>query len=254
MNQLALIPTSQPPAVAYQRIIREQKAREIPRQTASTLDGYSVRTIGRLAALPLITAYEWLGTMGRAHTFVGLFSPHGELEGCVCFGYGPAGNIRRLIGTPALCLERGACVHYAPRNAASFLIARACKLLYRLTGTAIFFAYGDPMAGEYGAVYQAANWSYLGQGLNGGRGRPRRYFVLPPGADPDNAANWKTTRALRRRHRMTWTQAIDTGWTISEREAKHVYAINLGRDRKQWARRFTLPYPAPRPFLKMKAQ
>jgi hypothetical protein len=178
-------------------------------------------------------------------------SPVRELHGAVCFGYGPQGQIRNLIGANALCLERGACVHFAPVNAASFLISRACRMVHRLTGIEVFFAYADPMAGEYGAVYQAANWIYLGQGLYGGKERANRYFVLPPGLDPDDPANWKTTRALRREHRLTFAQAKAQGWVIALRGAKHVYAINVGKGQKRWLK--TVPrrsYPAPRPELK----
>ena len=136
--------------------------------------------------MPIIMHYEWLRTTGRATMFVGLLSPSREIEGVACFGYGPAGNIRKLIGEPAMCLERGACVHWAPRNAASFLINAACKRIYCATGISRFFAYADPMAGEYGGVYQAAGWKYLGQGIDGTRSRAHRYFVLPPGADWNN--------------------------------------------------------------------
>jgi len=239
-------------AVAHQRIIRDALAQTEPVTPAPSLYGYSVETIGRHDAQPIIARYEWLGTMGRTTIFAGLLSPNRDLHGVACFGYGPAGPIRSLIGDPALCLERGACVHYAPRNAASFLINAACKLVHRTTGTPLFFAYGDPMAGEYGAVYQAAGWAYLGQGLDGRTGRARRFFVLPPGLDPANPANWKTTRELRRNgRRMTFAEARVLGWQIATREAKHVYAIHVGRERKAWRKNLTCPqYPAPRPGLK----
>jgi hypothetical protein len=45
-----------------------------------------------------------------------------------------------------------------------FLIARACKLAAEQFGWRIFYAYSDPMAGEIGTVYQAANWLHLGVG------------------------------------------------------------------------------------------
>lgn len=237
---------------AHQRIIRDVLTQREPRDAALSLNGYSVETISREDALPIILKYEWLGTMGKATIFVGLISPTREVQGVACFGYGPAGNIRHLIGSPALCLERGACVHYAPRNAASFLINAACKLVYRMTGVERFFAYGDPMAGEYGAVYQAAGWAYLGQGLDGKKGRARRYSVLPPGADPNNPANWKSTRELRRDgRRMTFDTARAAGWQIATREAKHVYATHVGRHRRKWRKNIICPpYPAPRPKLK----
>ena len=241
--------------LAHQRIIRDNLAQQEPMPVAQSLQGYSVETIGREDARPLIIRYEWLGTIGRTTIFTGLLSPSRELHGAACFGYGPSGPIRKLIGTPALCLERGACVHYAPKNAASFLISASCKLVYRMTGVPLFFAYGDPMAGEYGAVYQAAGWAYLGQGLDGKGGRARRFFVLAPGLDPANPANWQTTRSLRRRRRMTFNDARAEGWQIATREAKHVYAIHVGRDRKKWRKNLVCPpYPSPRPELKLKKQ
>lgn len=241
-------------AVCHQRIIRDGMAAHDPVLGPRSLDGFMVETISRLDATPLILRYEWLGNLGRAQHFIGLISPTRYLCGVACFGYGPSGYIRKLIGDPAFCLERGACVHFAPPNAASFLINRACKLIHRLTGVERFFAYADPNAGEYGGVYQAAGWLYLGQGLNGGGGRKRRYFVLPPGADRDVPSNWSTTYVFRRHpgtRRMTWAQARKAGWEISEREAKHVYALHVGRARQAWRQGFkALPYPAPRPELK----
>ena len=248
---------------AHQRRIREAMASAQPRTAAPTLQGYSVETISRLEAMPIILHYEWLRTLGRSTIFIGLLSPEREIHGVACFGYGPAGGIRNLIGTPALCLERGACVHWAPRNAASFLINAACKLVCRLTGTALFFAYADPMAGEYGGVYQAAGWAYLGQGIDGKRNRSQRYFVLPPGADWNNPADWKTTRALRRNgRRLKFSDLITVvdarsaqrhvhAWRLAQRAAKHVYATNVGRARQRWRASLTsAPYPAPCPELK----
>lgn len=241
-----------PLVLAHQRHIAEAERQADTAERHRSLDGYSVETVSRAAALSIIMRYEWLGTPGRTTLFAGLLSPARDLHGVVCFGHGPAGNIRGLIGAPAYCLERGACVHNAPANAASFLIAGACKLVYRLTGVEIFFAYADPSAGEYGAVYQAANWVYLGQGLDGRKGRARRFMVLPPGLDPDNPGNWKTTREFRRAgRRMSFAEARAAGWQIGWREAKHVYAMHVGPRRGKWRKAIPLlPYPAPRPNLK----
>lgn len=238
---------------AHQRLIAEKMAAKQPRKRIKSLSGFGVETITSNDARPLIMKYEWLGTVGRSTTFVGLVSPRRELCGVACFGYGPAGKIRTLIGEPALCLERGACVHYAPPNSASFLINAACKLIYRTQGIDKFFAYADPGAGEYGGVYQAAGWLYLGQGLDGDRGRKLRFAVLRPGDDPNVASNWKSTRELRRNgKRMTFDTARELGWRIAMREAKHVYATNVGRDRRCWKAAINAkPYPSPQPELKL---
>jgi hypothetical protein len=242
---------------AHQREIREENNRLDPREVAHDLSGYSIETISRHDAAQVIIRYEWLGTMGRTVHHIGLVSPQRELHGVACFGHGPAGYIRKLIGEPALCLERGACVHYAPRNAASFLINNACKLIYRIAGVSLFFAYADPKAGEYGGVYQAAGWAYLGQGLQGRpQGRKLRYEVLRPGLDPNDDRNWCTTRELRRGEKLehlTFAQARAKGWHIRRRAGKHVYAIHVGRERKRWRKALVwLPYPAPYPELKRK--
>jgi hypothetical protein len=242
-----------PAAKAHQRRIREHWATVEPRPVATSLDGYTVEPITRDEALPLIERYEWLANIGRATVFAGLLSPSRELHGVACFGHGPSGTIRKLIGGPALCLERGACVHWAPKNAASFLISRATKLVFRLTGIARFFAYADPEAGEYGGVYQACGWSYLGQGLNGGaRQRWRRQHLLPPGCDPGRPASWRSDRELRRKgRRLTLAQARRKGWVVATRSAKHVYAVCVGPKRREWRHSLpTMPYPAPHPALK----
>jgi hypothetical protein len=242
------------PVRAHQRIVAEVMRERFPVEQRKSLEGYSVETISRETAVPVVLKYEWLGNVGKSSVFVGLFSPSRELHGVACFGHGPAGNIRGRIGSPAFCLERGACVHYAPPNAASFLINSACKLVFRISGVPIFFAYADPSAGEYGAVYQAANWTYLGQGLDGKRVRSHRYMVLQPGKDGDSPANWKTTRELRRNgRRLSFDEARLAGWQIAAMGAKHVYATNVGAMRRAWRKTFgSLPYPSPNPELKRK--
>jgi hypothetical protein len=247
----------QPESVAHQRRIRE--AMTDPTEAATWLRGYTVGTLAKADVRPLIESFEWLGTIGNATIFVGLFAPQRDLQGAACFGHGPhgpEGGIRDIIGSPALCLERGACTRNAPPNAASYLINAACKLVRDITGTERFFAYADPSGGEYGGVYQAAGWAYLGQGLHGGGYRTERHAVLAPGRDPDDPAQWQVCRALRRHgRRMSFAEAHDAGWLIEMRPAKHVYAFSVGRDRKAWRKGLPeLPYPKPRPELTLAAR
>jgi hypothetical protein len=238
------VSTYEPP-ICHQRRVRDRLAEADPRPAAASLDGYVVETVGRDEARALIERYEWLGNLGRANLFVGLLGPARDLQGVAAFGHGPQGRIRDLVGSPALCLERGACTHLAPANAASYLISRACKLAHRVTGAERFFAYADPSAGERGAVYQAAGWIYLGQGPDARGGRAERFAVCPPDADPDDPASWRTTRALRRAGRvLSWAEAEQLGWRMGARPAKHVYATHVGRGRYVWRRSLpSLPYP-----------
>lgn len=88
-----------------------------------------------------------------------------------------------------------------------------------MTAIARFFAYADPGAGGYGAVYQAA---YLGQSLNGHR---RRHSVLP------------------------FAQARTLGWRIAVRDAKRVYATHVGRGRRKWRKELgscPIPHASPK--------
>jgi hypothetical protein len=242
-------------AVAHQRKIADREREQNPRERLTSLDQFFVDPITREQAKPIILKYEWLANIGRADHFVGLFSPERVLIGVACFGYGPADkSIRELLEGPAWCLERGTCVPHAPKNAASFLITHACKLMYGKTGISRFFAYGDPEAVEYGGVYQAANWLYLGQGLNGGKGRTERYYTVRPGLDPTIYRNRKTTWDLRRpgKRHLSFEEARAAGWIVEKQAAKHVYAINVGRDAKKWRKRMkpiAKPRPKPRPEL-----
>jgi hypothetical protein len=77
--------------------------------------------------------------------------------------------------------------------------------------------------------------------------RTHRYAVLAPGKDAGNPGNWQTTRALWTdgRH-LSFAEAREAGWQIASREAKHVYATCIGRERKAWLRSLVaLPYPKP---------
>lgn len=258
------------PVAAHQRKIAEKARKASKRERLSSLDGAEVRIIKREEAEPIILEFEWLGDIGHAHKFVGLFVPDDllgeELIGVACFGHGPAPeDMRTLLGGSALCLERGACVPHAPPNAASFLISKACKLISEQSEpkVVLFFAYGDPDAGEYGAVYQAANWIYLGQGLMGRdaktgtlKRRTERWKVLAKGGNPNNQREWKTTRELRRAGRnLKREEAEALGWTFKKFPAKHVYAVNVGPNAKLWrktmGRKFGLPFPKPRPGLSL---
>src|SRR5205823_2134615 len=111
--------------------------------------------------------------MGTTDYQFGLyFGEH--LAGVVCFG--------RTAGTKtaaSVCgeeyahlvkvLNRGACVHWAHPNSASFMISHACRLMTE-KGYHIFVAYSDAEAGEVGTVYQASNWLYAGTTKQGSSG------------------------------------------------------------------------------------
>ncbi len=154
---------------AHQRVIRERHALEPDPQLeekmrlARTLKNGWVREISKADAKTIILKYEWLGSMGVTDYAYGLFFGN-YLAGAVCFGRTAGTNT-----TASVCgkdyahlvkvLNRGACVHWAHPNSASFLINRACRLMTE-KGYHIFVAYSDAEAGEIGTVYQACGWNY----------------------------------------------------------------------------------------------
>lgn len=156
----------------HQRKIREEKAKtllpdEPLRIAAATYDNATLREITFDEAKTVILDYEWLGNMGSTQYAVGLF--FGEyLAGVACFGCTAGSNVPKSICGEAyvskvLTLVRGTCVHWAPKDAASFMINRACDIMVA-KGYNIFIAYSDEEAGEIGTVYQASNWIYVGTG------------------------------------------------------------------------------------------
>lgn len=239
MVRRALPPTRRK---AHQREIREAHAENEPRPTIPNLDGCYVAQVTAEEAKAVILKYEWLGTMGRAVACYGLHTSNGELIGVAVFGWPSAVESRDICGRDnrhlAVCLERGACVHFAPKNAASYLIASAVKRAAQDHGWRIFYAYADPEAGEIGTVYQACNWLYIGQGVGRTPGRLREDWRLPDG-------RILSSRSLRHR-KLKRPEAIALGWEPIYRHPKHKYVHFEGTRQERRELLAALRYPVAR--------
>lgn len=226
-------------AKAHQRVIREREAATEPRKQMTSMRGCWVEPISREEAEAIILRYEWLGTLGRAVATYGLRAPGGELIGTAVFGWPSAVESRDICGKEnrelAICLERGACVHFAPPNAASFLISHACRMAAKDRGWRIFYAYADPEAGEIGTVYQATNWHYIGQGVGRTPGRLREDWRLPDGRELSG-------RSLRHR-KMKRADALALGWKPIYKHPKHKYVHFEGSKTERAALLRALRYP-----------
>ncbi len=224
---------------AHQRVIREREALVEPHPQMDNLRGCYVEPITRAEAEAVILRYEWLGTMGRGVATYGLRAPTGEILGAAVFGWPSAVESRDVCGKErrelAICLERGACVHYAPLNAASYLISHAVRQAAQDNGWRIFYAYADPEAGEIGTVYQACNWLYIGQGVGRTPGRLREDWKLPDGTV-------LSSRSLRHR-KMKRADALDAGWVPVYKHPKHKYVHFEGDRRERDELRAALRYP-----------
>jgi hypothetical protein len=167
------------PSKCYQRHIRELYGASVSREQIRSLEGARVERVTTEEAKTIILKYEWLQSMASGTSACYGLKIGGELIGVACFCC-LGGKIRQLcvgatvketqaLAEKTICLARGACVPWAPKNAASFLIRHACRQAHKDLGWKIFFAYSDHTAGEIGTVYQACGWSFLGDSFRKGK-------------------------------------------------------------------------------------
>ena len=118
-----------------------------------------------------ITRHEWLGKISNypTHFFVAKFK--GILAGVVIMDMPNA--FSKLLGDKTKKIERlisrGACISWSPKNLASSLIMYSIKWMVKNTDYRVFTAYSDPEAKELGTIYQACNFTYLGQNSGGSK-------------------------------------------------------------------------------------
>jgi hypothetical protein len=233
---------------------------------------YTIEDIGAKEATAFIRRYEWLGTPGHPLARYCARDEFGEIAAVALFGrpnVQSAGLCRaldplrlteadRAYLATVVCLERGACSHWAHPHTASWFVPRVLAMASAEHGWKIFYAYSDPEAGEIGTIYQACNWLYIGEGigraLRMGLARPRCKFRHRDWA----AGKWVTDRAFYRRGLSV---ARDVGrrnglgrltaarpWEMIEVPAKGKYVTFIGnkrerREMKAALRYDVLPYP-----------
>jgi len=155
--------------VAWQYLMRKQKAEEEAKNPYwlnlnLSLKDAVVKPIDRSLAKKIIEEYEWLGCMPAISKFqFGIFFDD-VCGGVVVFGteyienrgvwdkYGFTGKI--------ILLSRGVCLHWTPKNTNSKLVMGAIKQLpeeYEIVTALV-----DRKAGEFGTIYQACNFYYVG--------------------------------------------------------------------------------------------
>jgi hypothetical protein len=229
------------PLVAHQFLMRQREAERDPRPAMTSLDGCTVERIAMGDTKPIIMRYEWLGTTPSAPIAAyGLRDPSGELIGVTVFGHPNGTGSGNLCGREhrhlSICLQRGACVHWAPKNAASFLITRASRMAASEHGWRIFHAYADRAAGEIGTVYQACGWLYLGTNVGRGTRTRWRFFNRREG-------RWYSERALVARKLDMGALRRDPNWTAELQEDKGRYVHFEGSHRERRELRKALRYP-----------
>lgn len=211
---------------AHQRIIREQAEFKennslfpvVPENIS--LDNAEFKRIDYLTAKPIIEEHEWIGTMPLPKSCRFMFGVYFEniLGGVTVFVEPSTRQFNALHPRKVVQLNRGACVWWTPRNTASWLIMQSCNYLKNENVKAVL-AYCTPEAGEIGTIYQACNFSYVGQTI-----KSKAYFL-------DNY--WVSARTMS--DKVTWAKDKHPLWAeafanipVREQKPKHRYIKLLG--------------------------
>ena len=236
-----------------------------------------------------IERHEWLGKLQQrsTHRFTVRLKKNGALAGTVIMSTPNA--FSSLLGKDNTdkekLISRGACISWGPKNLGSWLIMSSIRWMVENTDFRFFTAYSDPEAKELGTIYQACNFTYLGQTS----GTDKQYF------DPKNPQKgWFSSREFRKKSNYYkyaekigiskerwkgWMKKYSPDWNvippdvknaIKKQEeiyrqscksrkvpAKHKYVYILGRGKKETKllkeafkknspRKVSLPYPTQR--------
>lgn len=112
-----------------------------------------------------IKRHEWLRKMPTrpTHRFIATYK--GKLAGVIVMA--TPNSFSNLLGEDNRDLEklisRGACISWSPKNLGSALVMFSIRWMVNHTSFRLFTAYSDIEARELGTIYQACNFTYLGQ-------------------------------------------------------------------------------------------
>tara|TARA_B100000131_G_scaffold322323_1_gene375875 strand:+ start:1285 stop:2199 length:915 start_codon:yes stop_codon:yes gene_type:complete len=159
-----------------------------------------------------IERHEWLGKMPNrpTHRFTARLRKNGILAGVVVMSTPNA--FSHLLGKEnrdkEKLIARGASISWSPKNMGSWLIMTAVRWMVANTEFRFFTAYSDPEAKELGTIYQACNFTYLGQTS----GTSKQYL------DPQHPEKgWFSDREFRKKSKY------------------YRYASEIGIDKETWA-------------------
>jgi hypothetical protein len=146
----------------------EKKEPIVKVYTNEDLRNAEIKRIDKRTATEIILKYEYLGSMphaGSVQYCYGMFLD-GQLGGVLVYGdlTTPLKNFPQFnfVGR-VVVLHRGVCVHWTPKNSASFFISRSYNMLKEDDqNIKILTATVDRDAGEIGTIYQSLNWHFVG--------------------------------------------------------------------------------------------
>jgi len=236
---------SDPSAKAWQRQIRDSYEHYGSPVADPILKTARVKRVARTTAERIILMYEWLGTMGASGLYYGIyFGPYCAGVTCVApNGAGAAavnaGGDYGVTQREMAFLVRGACVHWAPPGSNSKLVSWTVRFVREDAPTnKILMAYADPDAGEIGTIYQACNWTYIGN-----TGEARNQIRSPSGT----LFHLKTVWDWAKQRKVKYTDLLGTlkreGWVVATSSGKGKYAVALHGSMTPVLSSLSLPYP-----------
>lgn len=224
---------------AWQYKIRQQKQNEWlesgkPRFWESidlSLKHAIVREVDRKTAEKIILEYEWLGDMAVTNLYYGIF--FGSFcGGVICINkFGQASQGEKQFGLmkgDVSYFARGACPFWTPNGTGSKLISFALKL-EKKRGAKLAIAFADNDAGEYGTIYQATNWLYLG------KNQSNQSFQMVKG---NQILDTRTYCSQAKNNKITTTKYIEilqkNGWKkqFANSKGRYVYILTDGNEKK----------------------
>ena len=189
-------------------------------------ENYSVIPITRSDAYPWIMKKHYAHRMPSVSHVYGLYN---EMKLCGCVTFGRIANyIEDKAWEPFHVLELNRLIgdDKNPKNAMSYLIGRAFKLLPKPT---VLISYADFRQGHVGYIYQATNWIYTGIG-----GEGQNIYIMKDGSE------------VHQRHEKTINMNRVDRVEKTSGKARYYYFIGSRKEKKEMMEmlRFPiLPYP-----------
>lgn len=111
-----------------------------------------------------IKSNHYSGSLSRGNKHVFVLIVKGHIRGCATFGI-PVGKGCHKYGSgkgEVLECKRFCLAPNAPKNAASFFMAKCIKELKKNKSIDSIISYADPAQGHEGTIYKASNYFYMG--------------------------------------------------------------------------------------------
>lgn len=204
---------------------------------------YTVASCERAEAEALMVGH-YTGTLPIASTLLFGLRRHGSLVGVAAFGQPSYPGVAKSVwpdgdGRGVVELRRLYLLDEVGANAESWFLSRSLRLLP--ADLQVVVAFSDPSAGHHGAVYQAANFYYLGVTT------PSRHYLTADGTYVHKRTPWEIAKALYPDEHPVPEErvALERDLTMVEDAAKHRYAYPLSRKARKVLSAVALGFPKP---------